>query len=47
VTVKGLRLRETGVLANVAPTALELLGIERPGAMRCRSLVQTPVDSAN
>jgi 2,3-bisphosphoglycerate-independent phosphoglycerate mutase len=38
VTVEGLDLRE-GVLADVAPTALGLLGIEVPAAMRGRSLV--------
>jgi 2,3-bisphosphoglycerate-independent phosphoglycerate mutase len=38
VTVMGLALRE-GVLADVAPTALELLGIELPAAMRGRTLV--------
>jgi 2,3-bisphosphoglycerate-independent phosphoglycerate mutase len=37
VTVEGLDLRE-GVLADVAPTALALLGIEPPAAMTGRSL---------
>jgi 2,3-bisphosphoglycerate-independent phosphoglycerate mutase len=40
VTVRGLRLREDGVLANVAPTALELLGIDRPAAMRADPLFE-------
>jgi 2,3-bisphosphoglycerate-independent phosphoglycerate mutase len=40
VTVEGLSLRE-GVLADVAPTALELLGIEVPSAMRGRGLLET------
>jgi 2,3-bisphosphoglycerate-independent phosphoglycerate mutase len=40
VTVEGLELRSGGVLADVAPTALDLLGIERPEAMNGRSLVE-------
>jgi 2,3-bisphosphoglycerate-independent phosphoglycerate mutase len=39
VTVRGVELREGGILADVAPTALALLGIEQPGAMRRRSLL--------
>jgi 2,3-bisphosphoglycerate-independent phosphoglycerate mutase len=38
ITVPGLEL-EPGVLADVAPTALDLLGIEQPPAMTSRSLV--------
>jgi 2,3-bisphosphoglycerate-independent phosphoglycerate mutase len=38
LTVEGLGLHE-GVLADVAPTALGLLGIEVPAAMRGRSLI--------
>jgi 2,3-bisphosphoglycerate-independent phosphoglycerate mutase len=38
-TVPGLSLRTGGVLADVAPTLLEVLGIEQPAAMRGRSLV--------
>ena len=38
-TVEGLRLAEGGILADVAPTALEMLGIEKPAAMSGRSLV--------
>jgi 2,3-bisphosphoglycerate-independent phosphoglycerate mutase len=34
-----LLLREGGVLADVAPTVLELLGIEQPSAMTGRSLI--------
>ncbi len=41
VTVDGLSLRE-GVLADVAPTALGLLGIAVPRAMHGRSLVNKP-----
>jgi 2,3-bisphosphoglycerate-independent phosphoglycerate mutase len=39
VTVPGLRLRPGGILADVAPTALDLLGIERPSPMTGRSLL--------
>jgi 2,3-bisphosphoglycerate-independent phosphoglycerate mutase len=39
VTVEGLSLND-GRLADVAPTALALLGIEQPGAMTGRSLVE-------
>jgi 2,3-bisphosphoglycerate-independent phosphoglycerate mutase len=41
VTRAGLRLRpEGGVLADVAPTVLELLGIEQPAQMTGRSLIE-------
>jgi 2,3-bisphosphoglycerate-independent phosphoglycerate mutase len=39
VTVPGLSLRDGGVLADVAPTLLQVLGIEQPEAMTGRSLV--------
>jgi 2,3-bisphosphoglycerate-independent phosphoglycerate mutase len=39
VTVEGLRLRERGILADVAPTVLELLAIEQPPEMTGRSLI--------
>jgi 2,3-bisphosphoglycerate-independent phosphoglycerate mutase len=39
VTREGLALREGGILADVAPTALELLGIPKPEAMTGRSLI--------
>jgi len=39
LTVPGLSLRGGGVLADVAPTLLEVLGIEQPEAMTGRSLV--------
>jgi 2,3-bisphosphoglycerate-independent phosphoglycerate mutase len=39
VTVEGLQLRAGGVLADVAPTALHLVGIEPPAVMNGRSLV--------
>jgi 2,3-bisphosphoglycerate-independent phosphoglycerate mutase len=38
VTVKGLRLADSGRLADVAPTALRMLGIERPPEMTGRLL---------
>jgi 2,3-bisphosphoglycerate-independent phosphoglycerate mutase len=41
VTVPGLRVREGGILADVAPTALALLGIPQPAAMTGKSLIQT------
>ena len=39
VTVGGLHLRDGGILADVAPTALELLGFEQPVEMTARSLL--------
>ena len=39
VTVPGLKLRSGGVLADVAPTILEMLGIDQPDAMSGRSLL--------
>lgn len=39
VTVEDVALREGGVLADVAPTVLELLGLEQPPAMTGRSLL--------
>ena len=41
VTVGGLDLDKGGVLADVAPTTLALLGIEQPRAMTGRSLVRS------
>jgi 2,3-bisphosphoglycerate-independent phosphoglycerate mutase len=40
VTAEGLRLRGGGILADVAPTALDLLGIPQPEAMTGRSLIE-------
>jgi 2,3-bisphosphoglycerate-independent phosphoglycerate mutase len=40
VTVEGVQLREGGVLADVAPTILDLLGEDKPTAMTGTSLVQ-------
>jgi 2,3-bisphosphoglycerate-independent phosphoglycerate mutase len=39
VTEQGLDLRDGGILADVAPTALDLLGIPQPEAMTGRSLI--------
>jgi 2,3-bisphosphoglycerate-independent phosphoglycerate mutase len=39
VTVSGVRLRGEGILADVAPTVLELLGVEQPVEMTGRSLI--------
>jgi len=39
VTVEGLELRAGGILADVAPTALELLGIPKPEPMTGHSLI--------
>jgi 2,3-bisphosphoglycerate-independent phosphoglycerate mutase len=39
VTVPGAELREGGILADVAPTLLELLGIPQPEAMTGSSLL--------
>jgi len=42
VTVPQLELRQgAGILADVAPTVLELLGIEQPQAMTGRSLIES------
>jgi 2,3-bisphosphoglycerate-independent phosphoglycerate mutase len=40
VTEHGIGLRDGGILADVAPTALDLLGIPQPEAMTGRSLVE-------
>jgi 2,3-bisphosphoglycerate-independent phosphoglycerate mutase len=42
VTVDGLELRDHGILADVAPTALQLLGIPKPEAMTGKSLIAHP-----
>ena len=39
VTAEGLELRDGGILADVAPTALDLLGIPQPEPMTGRSLI--------
>ena len=42
VTAAGLELRGGGILADVAPTALQLLSIPQPEAMTGRSLIAHP-----
>ena len=42
VTARGVDLRATGTLADVAPTALSLLGMRPPGAMTGHSLLIAP-----
>jgi len=39
-TVEGIALDSGGILADVSPTALALLGIEQPAEMTGRSLVE-------
>jgi 2,3-bisphosphoglycerate-independent phosphoglycerate mutase len=39
ITVHGLSLRDGGVLADVSPTLLRLLGFEQPAAMTGKSLI--------
>jgi 2,3-bisphosphoglycerate-independent phosphoglycerate mutase len=39
VTVDGAKLRDGGILADVAPTVLALLGVEQPEQMTGRSLI--------
>jgi len=39
VTVEGIELLAGGILADVVPTALALLGIEQPQQMNGRSLL--------
>lgn len=39
VTREGLTLREQGILADVTPTVLDLLGIEQPAAMTGRTMI--------
>ncbi|HET6870378.1 MAG TPA: alkaline phosphatase family protein, partial [Solirubrobacteraceae bacterium] len=41
VTVDGVRLRKEGILADVAPTVLKVLGIDQPEAMTGESMVQS------
>jgi 2,3-bisphosphoglycerate-independent phosphoglycerate mutase len=40
VTDPGVVLRDGGVLADVAPTILKLLGIDQPAAMTGNSLIE-------
>jgi 2,3-bisphosphoglycerate-independent phosphoglycerate mutase len=40
VTIEGLTLRGEGILGDVAPTVLQVLGIEQPPGMTGRSLIE-------
>jgi 2,3-bisphosphoglycerate-independent phosphoglycerate mutase len=42
ITVSGLKLRDGGILADVAPTVLDLLDVPQPEAMTGRSLIEGP-----
>ncbi len=42
VTADGVAVREEGILGDVAPTVLELLGVEQPPQMTGRSLMESP-----
>jgi 2,3-bisphosphoglycerate-independent phosphoglycerate mutase len=44
VTLDGAKLGGEGILADVAPTALALMGIEQPEAMTGRSLLAPGYD---
>ena len=37
---KDIELKETGALCNIAPTILQLMGIEKPAEMDCESLIK-------
>lgn len=37
---KGIELKENGALCNVAPTVLQLMGIQKPAEMNCDSLIK-------
>ena len=39
LTNKRIRLRDDGILADVAPTVLDILGIDKPDEMTGRSLI--------
>lgn len=39
VTLEGLTLREQGILADVTPTVLDLLGVEQPAVMTGRTMI--------
>jgi 2,3-bisphosphoglycerate-independent phosphoglycerate mutase len=41
VTVDGVRLRDEGILADVAPTVLEILGIDQPQSMTGESMLRS------
>jgi 2,3-bisphosphoglycerate-independent phosphoglycerate mutase len=40
VTDTAVRVRDEGILADVAPTVLDLLGIDQPAEMTGRSMIE-------
>jgi 2,3-bisphosphoglycerate-independent phosphoglycerate mutase len=46
VTVEGITVAEGGILADVAPTVLRMLGVEQPDAMTGRSLITPAAETA-
>ena len=46
VTLRDVTLADGGVLADVAPTALAMLGIEQPAAMKQRPLIRSALTGA-
>jgi 2,3-bisphosphoglycerate-independent phosphoglycerate mutase len=46
VTVEGVNLVSGGILADVAPTALDLLGIPQPAAMHGRPIVEKAAEAS-
>ena len=40
ITKKDIEIREGGILADVAPTMLEFLGVEQPVEMTGKSLIK-------
>ncbi len=47
VTIPGLALRGAGILGDVAPTVLQLLGIKQPAEMTGRSLIEGVAPTKN
>ena len=40
ITKEGIEIRDGGILADVAPTMLDLLGLEKPAIMTGKSLIK-------
>lgn len=38
--VSNITLQKNGVLGNIAPTILDLLGVEKPKSFTCHSLIK-------
>ncbi len=47
VTKAGLNLRDQGILADVTPTVLDLLGIDQPAEMTGQSMIITPTTTTH